>query len=140
MACWLAAFDACWPAACGMQPCGIHDSRVTLALSLRARTSPHTRQDPEPAVADRRGIGFGWLQNAWLLHARLNILTRGRAPGHQSQHRKPASRFTEHPGSQRPAALAAKISVSVSAYNCTLRDPPRPPRPCLAISLPRRQP
>eukprot|EP01047_Picozoa_sp_COSAG01_P040515 COSAG01_NODE_3416_length_6122_cov_11.318114_10_plen_132_part_00 len=23
----------------------------------------------EPAVADRRGIGFGWLQNAWLLHA-----------------------------------------------------------------------
>jgi hypothetical protein len=32
-------------------------------------------------VADRRGIGFGWLQNAWLLHARLKILTRGRAPG-----------------------------------------------------------
>jgi hypothetical protein len=32
------------------------------------------------AVADRRGIGigFGWLQNAWLLlHARLKILTRG---------------------------------------------------------------
>jgi hypothetical protein len=29
----------------------------------------------EPAVADRRGIGFGWLQNAWLLHARLKILT-----------------------------------------------------------------
>jgi hypothetical protein len=29
-------------------------------------------------VADRRGIGFGWLQNAWLLHghARLKILTR----------------------------------------------------------------
>jgi hypothetical protein len=23
----------------------------------------------EPAAADRRGIGFGWLQNAWLLHA-----------------------------------------------------------------------
>jgi hypothetical protein len=27
----------------------------------------------EPAVADRRGIGFGWLQNAWLLHASLKI-------------------------------------------------------------------
>jgi hypothetical protein len=27
----------------------------------------------EPAAADRRGIGFGWLQNAWLLHARLKI-------------------------------------------------------------------
>eukprot|EP01047_Picozoa_sp_COSAG01_P067772 COSAG01_NODE_9639_length_2382_cov_6.634253_1_plen_48_part_10 len=25
------------------------------------------------AAADRRGIGFGWLQNAWLLHARLKI-------------------------------------------------------------------
>jgi hypothetical protein len=37
----------------------------------------------DAAVADRRGIGFGWLQNAWLLHARLNILTRG--PGRQSQ-------------------------------------------------------
>jgi hypothetical protein len=35
----------------------------------------------EPAVADRRGIGFGWLQNAWLLDAHLNILTRGLAPG-----------------------------------------------------------
>jgi hypothetical protein len=35
----------------------------------------------EPAAADRRGIGFGWLQNAWLLHARLKILTRGLAPG-----------------------------------------------------------
>jgi hypothetical protein len=31
----------------------------------------------EPAAADRRGIGFGWLQNAWLLHARLKILTAG---------------------------------------------------------------
>ena len=31
----------------------------------------------EPAAADRRGIGFGWLQNAWLLHARLKILTGG---------------------------------------------------------------
>ena len=30
----------------------------------------------EPAAADRRGIGFGWLQNVWLLHrlhARLEI-------------------------------------------------------------------
>jgi hypothetical protein len=36
----------------------------------------------EPAAADRRGIGFGWLQNAWLLHARLKILTRrGLTPG-----------------------------------------------------------
>jgi hypothetical protein len=24
-------------------------------------------------VTDRQGIGFGWLQNAWLLHARLKI-------------------------------------------------------------------
>jgi hypothetical protein len=36
-------------------------------------------------VADRRGIGFGWLQamrNAWLLlHARLKILTRAPPAG-----------------------------------------------------------
>jgi hypothetical protein len=33
-------------------------------------------------MADRRGIGFGWLQNAWLLlDAHLNILTRGLTPG-----------------------------------------------------------
>jgi hypothetical protein len=31
----------------------------------------------EPAVSDRRGIGFGWLQNTWLLHARLKLLGRG---------------------------------------------------------------
>jgi hypothetical protein len=31
------------------------------------------RQLSEPAAADRLGIGFGWLQNAWLLHARLKI-------------------------------------------------------------------
>jgi hypothetical protein len=34
----------------------------------------------EPAAADRRGIGFGWVQNAWLLHARLKIHRGGLAP------------------------------------------------------------
>jgi Arc/MetJ family transcription regulator len=35
----------------------------------RRLTEPLNRR-----VADRRGIGFGWLlQNAWLLHARLKI-------------------------------------------------------------------
>ena len=34
----------------------------------------------EPAVTDRQGIGFGWLQNAWLLHARLKIHRGGLAP------------------------------------------------------------
>jgi hypothetical protein len=28
-------------------------------------------------IDNRREIGFGWLQNAWLLHARLKILTGG---------------------------------------------------------------
>jgi hypothetical protein len=32
-------------------------------------------------MADRRGIGFGWLQNAWLLHARLKIHRGGLIPG-----------------------------------------------------------
>jgi hypothetical protein len=32
-----------------------------------------SQQLSEPAVTDRQGIGFGWLQNAWLLHARLKI-------------------------------------------------------------------
>jgi hypothetical protein len=44
----------------------------------------------EPAAADRRGIGFGWLQNAWLLHARLKIHRGGLAPG------SVASRSTEN--------------------------------------------
>jgi hypothetical protein len=34
----------------------------------------------EPAAADRLGIGFGWLQNAWLLHARLKIHRGGIDP------------------------------------------------------------
>jgi hypothetical protein len=34
----------------------------------------------EPAVTDRQGIGFGWLQNAWLLHARLKIHRGGLIP------------------------------------------------------------
>ena len=46
----------------------------------------------EPAAADRRGIGFGWLQNAWLLHARLKlkILTRGLQP-YSCGYREPPS-------------------------------------------------
>jgi hypothetical protein len=36
----------------------------------------------EPAAAaDRRGIGFGWPQNAWLLHARLENSQGGALPG-----------------------------------------------------------
>jgi hypothetical protein len=31
----------------------------------------------EPAAADRRGIGFGWLQNAWLLRAARLKIHRG---------------------------------------------------------------
>jgi hypothetical protein len=42
----------------------------------------------EPAAADRRGIGFGWLQNAWLLHARLKILTGGLTPGSEEPTQK----------------------------------------------------
>jgi hypothetical protein len=46
-------------------------------------------------VTDRQGIGFGWLQNAWLLHARLKIHRGGLIPV-CGQHRKPAGRrFTE---------------------------------------------
>jgi hypothetical protein len=53
------------------------------------RASPPTRAPTlsasasrlsEPAAADRRGIGFGWLQDAWLLHARLKIHRGGLAP------------------------------------------------------------
>ena len=46
-------------------PVGFH-SRTTLSS--------------EPAVTDRQGIGFGWLQNAWLLHARLKIHRGGIDP------------------------------------------------------------
>jgi hypothetical protein len=42
---------------------------------------PSASVNHEPVAADRRGIGFGWLQNAWLLHARLKILTGGLTPG-----------------------------------------------------------
>jgi hypothetical protein len=42
----------------------------------RRLTEPLNRR-----VADRRGIGFGWLlQNAWLLHARLKIHRGGIDP------------------------------------------------------------
>jgi hypothetical protein len=44
----------------------VRDSAQRLVPSRDARLS-------EPAAADRLGIGFGWLQNAWLLHARLKI-------------------------------------------------------------------
>jgi hypothetical protein len=54
----------------------------------------HRAQLSEPAVTDRQGIGFGWLQNAWLLHARLKIHRGGLIPV-CGQHRKPAGRFTE---------------------------------------------
>jgi hypothetical protein len=37
-------------------------------------TRPTSYLLSEPAAADRLGIGFGWLQNAWLLHARLKML------------------------------------------------------------------
>jgi hypothetical protein len=33
-----------------------------------ARPAAGCRRLSEPAVTDRQGIGFGWLQNAWLLH------------------------------------------------------------------------
>jgi hypothetical protein len=55
----------------------------------------------QAAAADRRGIGFGWLQNAWLLHARLKI-HRGVLMPVCGQHRKPAGRFT--PEGRIPAA------------------------------------
>jgi hypothetical protein len=45
-------------------------ARCWAALCLSAA---HWGSLSEPAAADRRGIGFGWLQNAWLLHARLKI-------------------------------------------------------------------
>jgi hypothetical protein len=44
----------------GLEPAAADSSLSTALLS-------------EPAAADRLGIGFGWLQNAWLLHARLKI-------------------------------------------------------------------
>jgi hypothetical protein len=40
---------------------------------------PSVNREPRRPAADRRGIGFGWLQNAWLLHARLKIHRGGRA-------------------------------------------------------------
>jgi hypothetical protein len=49
---------------------------------LFARSDPPPVAYPltEPAVTDRQGIGFGWLQNAWLLHARLKIHRGGIGP------------------------------------------------------------
>jgi hypothetical protein len=43
-------------------------------------SEPGNSVNRRPAAADRRGIGFGWLQNGWLLHARLKI-HRGVDPG-----------------------------------------------------------
>jgi hypothetical protein len=52
-------------------------------------------------VTDRQGIGFGWLQNAWLLHARLKI--------HRGGIDAPSVASTENPraGSLRSAAAGA---------------------------------
>eukprot|EP01047_Picozoa_sp_COSAG01_P113877 COSAG01_NODE_42568_length_438_cov_4.097345_1_plen_93_part_00 len=49
---------------------------------MRACGGDQTRRRTlsEPVVTDRQGIGFGWLQNAWLLHARLKIHRGGIDP------------------------------------------------------------
>jgi hypothetical protein len=84
-------------------------------------------------VADRQGIGFGWLQNAWLLHARLKILTRGGAPSGQSQHRKPAGRFSEI---EDPAVHVRTRDLSITRTAGSL-DPARAasPPPFAAAAL-----
>jgi hypothetical protein len=51
------------------------------SVNSRFSSTPPYLSEPRPAAADRRGIGFGWLQNAWLLHARLKIHRGGLAPG-----------------------------------------------------------
>jgi hypothetical protein len=52
----------------------------------------------EPAAADRRGIGFGWLQNAWLLPARLKIHRGGTGSPPRWLVQKTRGRFTEWSG------------------------------------------
>jgi hypothetical protein len=57
-----------------------HRTRLTAGTShITCQSVNHmpcrpASENSSAAVADRRGIGFGWLQNAWLLlHARLKI-------------------------------------------------------------------
>jgi hypothetical protein len=51
-----------------------------------------------PNGTDRQGIGFGWLQNAWLLHARLKIHRGGIDP--------PSMASTENP---RAGSLSSRM-------------------------------
>jgi hypothetical protein len=53
-----------------------HNGTSRSSCCVRPNRTSVNRRRP----IDRRGIGFGWLQNAWLLHARLKIHRGGLAP------------------------------------------------------------
>jgi hypothetical protein len=63
----------------------------------------------EPAVTDRQGIGFGWLQNAWLLHARLKI--------HRGGINAPSVASTENP---RAGSLSWWEAVDKTSNVCLI--------------------
>jgi hypothetical protein len=71
-------------------------------------------------VADRRGIGFGWLQNAWLLDAHLNILTRGLAPGSEptQKTRGPVHWLRSSRASAKPALTLAMLQRGPESCTC----------------------
>jgi hypothetical protein len=51
-----------------------------LADAAAAREERRGRRGRSPRRSPGIGFGFGWLQNAWLLHARLKIHRVGVAP------------------------------------------------------------
>jgi hypothetical protein len=70
----------------------------------------------EPAVTDRQGIGFGWLQNAWLLHACLKI--------HRGGIDAPSVASTENPraGSLSSRVMAAWMALMTHTAVVSLRE------------------
>jgi hypothetical protein len=104
-------------------------SDVLTTPSERHRTPHHAgrailildRCLSEPAVTDRQGIGFGWLQNAWLLHARLKI--------HRGGIDAPSMASTENP---RAGSLSRAPQLPQPPSSSPGTQPPRalqPPSP-----------
>jgi hypothetical protein len=90
----------------------------------------------EPAAADRLGIGFGWLQNAWLLHARLKIHRGGIDTRSVASTENPRAGSLSNSNSYTPCT-----AVDVSHHPASWAPPrPRPAHTALGLRSPRSRP
>jgi hypothetical protein len=109
--------------------------RQAAKQAASSRASPPAGRAPrlsEPAVTDRQGIGFGWLQNAWLLHAHLKIHRGGiNAPSVAStENPRAGSLSRRRRRSSRILALAMQNTSCIHFYVYVHHPSPPPAHPC----------